>query len=102
MSKKLYPHEYVDAKGDTHKDFEDGSCEVYHGGFDKDRTYMEITDQADKAVKRRRFMPHPHSTRPADDQLLTRDDSEEAVPGIDGLEDDEVATDEHTAEDSVD
>lgn len=90
MGKKQYPHEYVDAKGDTHREFANGSCEIYHGGFDDDRTYMEITDEADKMVKRRRFMPHPHSAAPAEAELLTRD--EDAVPGID-LDEPELSDD---------
>jgi len=122
MPKKKYPNEYDDAKGDTHKEFSDGSCEIYHGGFREDRTYMEITDEADVSVNRRRFMMNPH-TATASEQLLTRDDAgklsdiikgadeaaaalgvdldDDAVPGIDGLEPDDPHTD-HDADAGVD
>ena len=58
MAKKKKDTEYIDAKGDLHKQFADGSCEIYIGGFDKDEQYVEITDEADESVRRKRFMPY--------------------------------------------
>ncbi len=58
MAKKKQDSEYTDAKGDLHKQFANGSCEIYIGGFDKDQQYVEITDEADESVSRKRFMPY--------------------------------------------
>ncbi len=98
MSTKKLDREYTDAKGDVHKVFTDGRTEIYHKGpHDKDQRFMEITDEADEAVNRRRFLPWTrtnvedtlqHRDDP-EDTLQRRDDPEEtATPGIDGLEDD--------------
>lgn len=80
MAKKKQDSEYTDAKGNLHKQFADGRAEIYIGGFDKDEQYCEITDQADKAVNRKRFLPYIEPPAP----LQVRDDPEEtATPGID-------------------
>lgn len=62
MSVRKRDREYINAKGDRIKEFADGRSEYYHKGkvelpHPADQQYMEITDEADKAVNRRRFMP---------------------------------------------
>ena len=87
MATKKHDHEYTDAKGDVHKVFADGRTEIYHNGpHEADQEFMELTDETDKSVNRRRFIPW---TKPKsiEETLETRDDSEEAMPGIDDLED---------------
>ncbi len=90
MSKKKQDTEYTDAKGDLHKQFADGSCEIYVGGFDKDKQYAEITDEADKSIRRKRFKPYV--APPIQETLQNTDAAEiatrdaDAVPGIDSLD----------------
>ena len=87
MSVKKSDHEYTDAKGDRHKVFADGRTEIYHKGnlptpHGLGQKYMEITDEADKAVRRRRFMPWTKQS--VEDGLQVRGDPEDTtVPGID-------------------
>ncbi len=90
MAKKKLDSEYTDAQGNLHKHFADGRAEIYHKGpHAKDQQFMEITDKADEAVNRRRFLPWTKQT--VEDTLQTRDDPEETVrefdeegtPGID-------------------
>lgn len=89
MSKQKTDTEFTDAKGDVHKHFADGRSEIYHKGpHDRDQQFMEITDGADQAVNRRRFLPWTQSK--VEDQLQVREDPEIAVPGIDDLEDDDA------------
>ena len=86
MSVKKSDREYTDAKGDLHKVFADGRSEIYHKGnlptpHGPGQEYMEITDEADKAVRRRRFMPW--TKQKVEDTLQVRGDPEDAtVPGI--------------------
>ena len=86
MAKKKVDREYTDAKGDVHKVFADGRTEIYHKGpHDKDQKFMEVTDETDESVNRRRFIPWT-GYETVEDELLTRDDPEEtATPGIDDL-----------------
>ncbi len=97
MSVKKSDHEYTDAKGDRHKVFADGRSEIYHKGnlalpHAADQNYMEITDEADKAVRRRRFIPW--TQQKVEDGLQVRGDPEDAAaPGID-FDEVEAADDE--------
>ena len=97
MSVKKIDHEYTDAKGDLHKVFADGRSEIYHKGntampHPADQQYMEITDDVDRSVKRKRFMPWTKQT--VEEGLQVRDDPEDAtVPGIDFDDDEPPATD---------
>ena len=76
--------EFTDAKGDLHKHFADGRSEIYlKGPHNPAQQFAEITDAADEAVNRRRFLPMPPSGA-VEDTLQVRDDPEEsAMPGID-------------------
>jgi len=83
VAKKKQDSEYTDAKGNLHKHYADGRAEIYIGGFDKSEQYCEITDAADEAVNRKRFLPYVEPPAP----LQVRDDPEEtATPGIDDLD----------------
>lgn len=99
MAKKKQDTEYTDAKGDLHKQFADGSCEIYIGGFDKDEKYVEITDEADESVRRKRFMPYvaPPIQETLQDtdagEIATREIEDDAVPGID-FDDPDIKQDE--------
>ena len=84
MAKKKQDSEYIDAKGDLHKQFADGSCEIYIGGFDKDKQYVEITDEADESVGRKRFMPYV--APPIQETLQTTDAPEIATRDADVVE----------------
>ena len=84
MAKKKRDTEYTDAKGDLHKQFADGSCEIYIGGFDKDEQYAEITDEADRSVRRKRFMPY--IAPPIEDTLQNTDAGEIATRDADVVE----------------
>jgi len=119
MAKKKKDSEYTDAKGDLHKQFADGSCEIYEGGFDKNTQYAECTDEADREVRRKRFKPY--IAPPIEETLLNTDAGEvakrftpdevqkkfdkadelfknqpfeDAVPGIDLDDDSDSASDE--------
>ncbi len=100
MAKKKTDSEYTDAKGDLHKHFADGRSEIYHKGpHPTGQQFMEITDGADEAVNRRRFLPWTKQT--VEDTLQVRDDpevatveSDEAVPGIDLIDDNGDIVDE--------
>ncbi len=94
MSVKKSDNEYTDAKGNLHKQFADGRSEIYIGGYDKDTEYVDITDGADEAVKRKRFLryvapPVAETVQHHDPEIATRDVEDDAVPGIDWLEPDE-------------
>lgn len=114
MSVKKSDSEYTDAKGNLHKQFADDRSEIYIGGYDKGTEYVEVTDGADEAVNRKRFLRYvappvdetvQHNdpeiaTRAEDaDQLLVDLDTDEfcgqhgamdkALPGIDSLESDD-------------
>lgn len=87
MSTKKVDYEYTDAKGDLHKVFTDGRTEIYHNGpHVPDQEFMEVTDDTDKMVNRRRFIPWTKNVS-VEAGLATRDDAEEAMPGIDDLDD---------------
>lgn len=95
MAKQKRDHEYTDAKGDLHKHFADGRAEIYHKGpHAKDQQFMEITDEADEAVNRRRFLPWTKQS--VEDTLQVRDDPEESArefdpegtPGVDLIDED--------------
>ena len=81
--------EFTDAQGNTHKHFLDGRAEIYYGGYDKSAQYAEITDEADEAVNRKRFLLQRRE--PVEDTLQVRGDYEntakefdpEGIPGID-------------------
>jgi hypothetical protein len=82
MAKQKTDREYTDAKGDLHKVFADGRTEIYHKGpHAPDQQFMEITDGADEAVNRRRFLPWTKQT--VEDTLQVRDDPEETVREVD-------------------
>ncbi len=73
--------EFTDALGNLHKHFADGRSEIYYKGTgsNPENRFMEITDGADEAVNRRRFLPWTKSA-PIADTLETRDNPEE-MPG---------------------
>ena len=80
MAKRKQDREFTDAKGNLHKHFTDGRSEIYIGGFDSSEHYAEVTDDADEAVNRKRFIRYVEPVAP----LQVRDDPEEmATPGID-------------------
>ena len=86
MSKEKTDTQFDDAQGNTHKHFADGRAEIYYGGFDKNADYAEVTDNADKMVNRKRFVRT--DPRPIEETLMTRDDPEDAIPGLDSLDSD--------------
>lgn len=88
---KIKPHKKTEiVRGDKHVRFADGRCEIYHNWVgNEDRHFMEITDDLDKTIGRRRFLPFT-KTLPIQDTLETRE--EDGVPGID-FDDVEVETD---------
>ncbi len=93
MSVKKSDSEYTDAKGNLIKQFADGRTEIYIGGYDKDTEYVECTDEADKVVKRKRFLryiapPFSDSVQNRDPEIATRDTQVKGVPGIDALDPD--------------
>lgn len=82
VAKKKADREYTDANGNVHKVFADGRTEIYHNGpHDADQNFMELTDAADEAVNRRRFMPWTKTADNVEDNLMVRDD--DATPGVD-------------------
>ena len=84
MVKKTYPHEYTDANGNTVVQNADGSSELYVGGRQKADKWLDVSDEADAMVKRKRFLPDISS--PPAIELQTRQAEEEALPGVDDLE----------------
>ena len=91
MSVKKSDSEYTDAKGNLHKHFANGRSEIYIGGYEKDTAYVEITDAADEAVNRKRWLryvapPIPETVQHNDPEIATRDGENEGVPGIDLLD----------------
>jgi len=85
MAVKKKPTIRTDAKGDVHKTFPDGRTEIYHKGkhddvVDLDGTFMEVTDELDESINRKRFIPWTKNESTVEDSLTVRDD---AVPGID-------------------
>lgn len=91
MARQKTDKQFDDAKGNTHKHFVDGRSEIYCGGYDKDAQYAEITDEADEAVNRKRFVRMEDQS--VEDTLIVRDDPEEPTPGLDF--DDPEIEDEH-------
>lgn len=85
MAKKKQNTTRTDALGHVHKQFADGRSEIYLHGCDKADRRIEITDATDETVNRRRWIEDKVPPR-IEETLTTRDD---AVPGIDGLEDDD-------------
>lgn len=84
MAKAKQDHEYTDAKGDVHKVFADGRTEIYHKGpHDKDQNFMEITDETDQSVNRRRFMPWTQTKVEETLQVRSDDPEDNAMPGVD-------------------
>ncbi len=98
MAKQKKDTEFNDAKGNTHKHFADGRAEIYIGGYDKSAEYAEVTDGADIAVNRKRFLLQQRVT--VEETLQVRDPEEpaqefdplktvqiggpdDAIPGID-------------------
>ncbi len=81
--------EFTDAQGNTHKHFLDGRAEIYYGGYDKSAQYAEITDEADEAVDRRRFIRQRRETVQdalqvrSDPEIATKEFDPEGIPGID-------------------
>ncbi len=98
MAKQKKDTEFNDAKGDTHKHFADGRAEIYVGGYDKAAEYAEITDGADIAVNRKRFLLQRRVT--VEETLQVRDpevateESDDAIPGIDLIDDNGDVVDE--------
>ena len=97
MSVKKSDGEYTDAKGNLHKQFADGRSEIYLGGYDKDTEYVEVSDMADAAVNRKRFLryvapPVSETVQHHDPEIATRDVEAEGMPGVDSLDpdDDEI------------
>lgn len=90
MVKKKYPHEFTDARGNTIIQYEDGSSEMYVGGKDLSERWLDVSNDADKQVNRKRFLPD--STRPPATPIHTRDADleDEGVPGIDDLDEDDA------------
>jgi hypothetical protein len=100
MSVKKSDSEYTDARGNLHKQFADGRAEIYIGGYDKDTEYVDVTDEADKAVNRKRFLryiepPVSETVLHHDPEIATRyldstrEIEDDGVPGIDSLDSDE-------------
>ena len=86
MARQKQDTETTDARGNVHKHYTDGRSEIYYKGkhaaaVDLAGDFMEITDDADKAVNRRRFMPWTKTAK-IEDTLETRD-ADEAIPGLD-------------------
>ncbi len=68
---------YTDNKGRTIIEHEDGSSEMYIGGKNNVERWLEVTDDADRSVNRKRFLPD--YSRPKGGGVATR----EPTPGID-------------------
>lgn len=84
MAKKKYPHVFMDAKGNEHHHFKDGRSEIYLTAQKSEYDdWIEVTDQSDVAVNRKRYLPHIDSPPR---HLMTRDEDDDATPGIDDLE----------------
>jgi len=100
MAKRKTDRDFIDAHGNTHKHFEDGRAEIYYGGFEKTAHYAEITDRADIAVNRRRFIRQIRDTvgeslQVRDDpEIATRDFDPEGTPGVDLIDQNGDAVDE--------
>lgn len=77
MATKKKDKTYEDAKGNTICQHPDGSSEMYVGGKGSHKQWLDISDEADKAVQRKRFLPD--YSRPTDDGVATRDPK----PGLD-------------------
>ena len=78
--------------GNTQINEVDGSSRIYIGGYREGQNYMEVTDDGDRAVDRRRYMPWQKSTPVADDLEIRTgavvDFEDDAAPGVDDLDDD--------------
>lgn len=80
MPKKQYPHRYEDANGNTIIQFKDGASQMYIGGKDNAKKWLDVSNEADEMVNRQRYLPDitaPHVP------IQTRDD---AMPGVDDLD----------------
>ena len=62
---------YTDANGNTICQHPDGSSEMYVGGKDNHKRWLDVSNEADDAVNRRRFLPD--FSRPTDDGVATRE-----------------------------
>ncbi len=80
MAKNKAKKTYTDALGHVHKQFANGRSEIYLHGCDKADRRIEITDEGDEGVNRRRFIEDKTPGR-IETTLHTREET--AVPGID-------------------
>ena len=88
MATKKKDKTYEDAKGNTICQHPDGSSEMYVGGKENHDRWIDVSDEADEAVHRKRFLPD--YSRPDDGGLATR----EAQPGLD-FDDPDIAESEN-------
>lgn len=77
MANRKKSKTYLDNKGRTIIEHTDGSSEMYIGGKDNWHRWLEVTDDTDRSIRRKRFLPD-HS-RPEGGGVATR----EPTPGID-------------------
>lgn len=80
MPKKKYPHEYIDAHGNTIIQHKDGASQMYVGGKDSADKWLDVSNEADVMVNRTRYLPDMTAEHVP---LQTRDD--DVMPGIDDL-----------------
>ncbi len=92
MATKKKDKTYEDAKGNTICQHPDGSSEMYVGGKENHKRWIDVSNEADDAVNRKRFLPD--FSRPTDEDLATR----EAQPGLDF---DDEETDETEGKEAV-
>lgn len=77
MAKRKKKVQYTDNKGRTIVEYPDGSTEMYIGGKGNHKNWLDVSDDADKSVKRKRFLPD--YSQPSSGGVATR----EQTPGID-------------------
>ena len=68
---------YTDANGNTICQHPDGSSEMYVGGKENHKRWLNVSDGADEGAKRKRFLPD--YSLPEDGGIATR----EPQPGLD-------------------
>ncbi len=93
MATKKKDKTYEDAKGNTICQHPDGSSEMYVGGKENHKRWIDVSNEADDAVQRKRFLPD--YSRPSNDSVATR----EAQPGLDFDDRDENETSDTLAND---
>ena len=85
MATKKKDKTYIDAHGNTICQHPDGSSEMYVGGKENHKRWLDVSDEADEGAKRKRFLPD--YSRPENGGTATR----EPQPGLD-FDDPEFAT----------